>query len=64
MRLKRHPGTRLGEGTGAAFHVVDAALAGNVPAEDIARLEVLVRDGTLVAAATSAIGALRGVGPA
>ncbi|MEQ1566394.1 MAG: aromatic amino acid lyase [Myxococcota bacterium] len=49
---------RLGAGTGPAFTRLDGTIAGELPADDIARVVELVRDGSLVRDVERAVGPL------
>lgn len=60
-RLSQEPNIRLGQGTAAAFAAVEARLGGEVAADDIERLAISIRDGSLKAKVEQACGALLGV---
>jgi histidine ammonia-lyase len=60
-RRASDPTVRLGDGTAPAFDRVDGVLRGDVPSDDIARIEVIATDGSLLAAVEGAVGELEGV---
>lgn len=55
---QRQQGARLGLGTSPVFAAIEGAMGGETPADDIARIVALVRDGSLVALAEAASGTL------
>lgn len=60
-RRATDPGVALGEGTAPVFALIDGVLRGDVPSDDIARIEALVAGGDVLRAAEGAVGALEGV---
>jgi histidine ammonia-lyase len=58
MRRSGDPDVALGGGTGAVFEQLHPRLGQEAPADDIAAVVAHVRDGSLVAAATAAVGEL------
>jgi histidine ammonia-lyase len=60
-RLSEEPNLVLGEGTRAAFDLIDPLIDGVVPSDDIVSLHSLIVDGTLAACVQNVVGPLEGV---